>query len=116
MRTGRRTGGALDDAAYNGNGLAPWVKAVTTLGATGASIVIAVFLVYSLVSLDRERRGGGGRPRLRARRAAPHAGGIEVHVQQADRSTDALKAILRQICVNTAEGASQRTACFTRVE
>lgn len=108
----------------NGNGgISGWVKAVTALGSTGALIVIAGFLVWALVQSQRAQaqnvpqRGDYLKAQDAIIKEVNEARAlVDLHVQQSDRNNDALKAILRQICVNTADDPAQRTACFTRVE
>ena len=95
-------------------------KTVGQLGATGALIVISLWLVWAATQpVEPNQEAQAATERVRAeifRDFTEIKAQLDVHIQQSTRGTDALKAILRQICVNTSDDSSQRTACFTRVE
>jgi hypothetical protein len=102
----------------NGNGdMATWVKHVGTLGSTGALIVIAAYLVYSLVerTMDAPTRSDlASTQQAMVERIIENRTTLDLHMQQVSRNDESVKLLLQQICVNTADDTNQRRACLAR--
>jgi len=78
----------------NGHSIGPWqVRAIAVVGIPGA---IAIGLVYWLTMSV--------------------SGSISDHEQNSAARVRELTGVMRQICVNTSETPSGRSACFSRGE
>ena len=91
-------------------------KTVSQLGATGALIVISLALVWNTMQPPPPNEDTIQVREEIFRDFSEIKAVLDVHIQQARRDTEAARAILLQICINTADDPAHRSACFDRVE